>query len=119
MRKIAFVLASVMLAACASTPVPADKLANSQAAVRSAEEMNAERNPDAALYLRLAREQLDDAKKKIKDGDNERATYVLARAQADAEVALNLAREAQTRADAQKTIESVQQIKAQMEGSKS
>jgi hypothetical protein len=120
--KIPFVSAGVgalCLVACASAPVPADKLARSQAAVRSAEEMNAEAHPDSALYLKLAREQLEDAKKILKDGDNGRAAYVLQRAEADAQLALNLAKEKAARLEAQKTIENVQQIKTQMEGTKS
>src|SRR5690606_25833530 len=88
---------AVSAAGCASSPVPADKLARSQAALRSAEEMGADRQPTAALHLRFAREQLDLARRLIEKGDNARANGVLARAEADAEVALNLSREASAR----------------------
>lgn len=101
----------------ASGPVPADKLAQSQAAVRSAQELGAERVPPAALHLKVANEQLNLARKLIADGDNKRAEYVLLRAEADAEVALNLAREQAAREDAQRTIMQVQQLKnSQPEG---
>lgn len=110
--------AAVVLGACgASGPVPADKLAQSQAAVRSAQELGAERVPPAALHLKVANEQLNLARKLIADGDNKRAEYVLLRAEADAEVALNLAREQAAREDAQRTIMQVQQLKnSQPEG---
>jgi hypothetical protein len=46
--------------------------------------------PQAALYLKLAEEQLQTAKTLIRDNDNQRAEYVLMRAQADAELAIAL-----------------------------
>lgn len=110
--------ASIALVACASSPVPADRLAKSTAAVRSAHELGAERVPNAALHLKVANEELDLAKKLMENGDNGRAEYVLLRAQVDADTALQLAREDQARADAQRTIDEVQKIKnSQPEGS--
>ena len=100
-----------LVAACASSPVPAERLAKSTAAIRSAHEVGAERVPNAAMHLKVANEELDLAKRLITDGDNRRAEYVLLRAQVDADVALQLAREDQARADAQKTIDEVQRVK--------
>ncbi len=118
MKIIAITGASaLLLGACASSPVPADTLARSQAAVRSADEVGAQKVPVAALHLKVANEELEQARKLIADGDNKRAEYILLRAEADAEAALNLAREATARADAQKTIVEVQKMKtAQPEG---
>jgi hypothetical protein len=104
--------ASIALAACASSPVPADRLAKSTAAVRSAQEVGAEKVPPAALHLKVANEELDVAKRLIENGDNRRAEYVLLRAQADADAALQLAREDQARVDAQRTMIEVQRVKA-------
>lgn len=110
--------ASIALVACASSPVPADRLAKSTAAIRSAHEVGADRVPNAALHLKVANEELDLAKRLIKDGDNGRAEYVLLRAQVDADAALQLAREDQARVDAQRTMEEVQKVKnSQREGS--
>jgi hypothetical protein len=107
-----------LVAACASSPVPADRLAKSTAAIRSAHEVGAERVPNAALHLKVANEELQLAKHLISDGDNSRAEYVLLRAQVDADTALQLARENQARADAQRTVEEVQRVKnSQREGS--
>jgi len=113
MKTIAWIGASsVVLGACAASPVPADRLAQSQAAVRSAHEVGAENVPPAALHLKVANEELDLAKRLITDGDNKRAEYILLRAEADANAALALAREAAARDDAQRTIDQVQKLKA-------
>jgi hypothetical protein len=107
------------LAACATTPVPADKLSRSQAAVRSAEEMNAQAEPAAAMHLRLAHEQIALAKQLLKDGDNERAASVLLRAEADADAARELARKHAARMEAQTAKQNIEQLKSSMEGPKS
>jgi len=103
--------ASIALVACASSPVPADRLAKSTAAIRGAHEVGAERVPNAALHLKVANEELTLAKRLIADGDNRRAEYVLLRAQVDADAALQLAREDQARTDAQRTLDEVQRVK--------
>ncbi|MBS2019464.1 MAG: DUF4398 domain-containing protein [Deltaproteobacteria bacterium] len=117
--KISLVAASALaIVACGSSAIPADRLARSQAAYRSAQEMGAANNPQAALHLRLAEEQLTTAKALIKDGENERADSVLRRAEADANLALDLARSENARTEATKTMEQVQKAKqaAQMGG---
>ncbi len=111
---LATTFAATALVGCASSPVPADKLARSQAAITSAEEMNAARVPQAALYLRMAQDELNQAKLYLKDGDTERATAILGRAEADGQASLHLAREAAARAEAQKTVDSAQELKKQM-----
>lgn len=97
--------AAVGLVACGSTPPPHEREASSQAAIRTAHEMNAQQVPQAALHLKLAQEQFDKGKALMNDGDNKRATYVLMRAQADAELALALARENKTKTEAQVLID--------------
>lgn len=121
--KTSLIVATALVAAvgCATTPVPADKLASSQASVKSAEEMNAQGEPRAALHLKLAKEQLSQAKDLMKEGENDKARTVLSRAEADGEAALNIARAKSARIEAEKTIESIQQAKTQIspEGPKS
>jgi len=86
--------ASVLLAAgCASHPPPTDHLASAIAATRGAEEAGAPRVPGAALQLKLAQEQIAQARAMMEDGDNERADFMTLRAYNDAELALALARE--------------------------
>jgi len=96
---------AVGLVACASTPAPHEREAASEASIRAANEVGAAQVPQAALHLKLAQEQLEKAKAQMKDGDNNDAAYTLLRAQADAELALSLARENKTRTDAQQVID--------------
>ena len=86
-------LAAVVTAGCASYPQPTDHLASSMAAVRGAEEAGADNVPKAALHLRLADEQIAQARTMMENGDNERADAMTIRAYNDAELALALARE--------------------------
>ena len=122
MRRLMLVLGTALGAqavACATTPIPADKLSRSTAAVKSAEVVNADRVPSASVHLRLAREQLDRARQMLKDGDTERAEYMLLRSEADAEAAMNLAIGVEAQQDAIQTIRTVQTMKAQLEGPES
>ena len=82
---------------CASHPPPTDNLASAIAAVRGAQEAGAGQVPKAALQLKLAEEQVSQARAMMKDGDNERADYMTLRAFNDAELALALAREDQAK----------------------
>jgi hypothetical protein len=68
-------------------------MADAESAQRSARELGAESKPTAQLSLKLADEQIAQAKSAIQRGDNQRADFLLIRAKADAELALALARE--------------------------
>jgi uncharacterized protein YqfA (UPF0365 family) len=87
----------VTLVACAGYPAPQQHMADSVAAVRGAEEVGAAAQPQAALNLKLAQEELARAKALLDDGKNEEADFMTLRAKADAELALNLAREEESR----------------------
>ena len=91
---IPILLAVPFVWACgASMPEPKQPLADAESASRSARELGADAQPAAKLYARLANEQIGDAKALIAQDEHERATYVLVRARADAELAVALARE--------------------------
>jgi hypothetical protein len=79
--------------ACASAPAPNNQLASAQAAVRASKELGAERVPEAQLHQQLAEEQIQKARKLMQDDENERAEFALARAKADAELSVALARQ--------------------------
>jgi hypothetical protein len=100
-----------LASACASIPAPQERLVASQAAIRAAEEVGANQVPAASLHLQLAREQTEHAKKLMDQGDNRRAEYSLLRAESDAELALQLAKEAPARAEAQAALDRVQDLK--------
>jgi hypothetical protein len=74
-------------------PPPTDRLAGAEAATRSARELGADREPSAALHVKLAEEQIGTAKNLMKNDDNKRADLVLQRASADAELAVVLVKE--------------------------
>lgn len=99
-------IAIPLVTACGSSfPEPKQPLADAEAAARSAREVGAENVPDARLHAKLADEQIAQAKTRIADGDNERATYLLLRGRADAELSLALAKEEAAKVDKNKTAE--------------
>jgi len=85
----------------ASYPAPAQHLADAQSAERSAAELGAANQPKALLHLQLAHEQIVAANAAIRDGDNERADRLLARARSDAELAIALTREDTAKTESQ------------------
>jgi hypothetical protein len=103
-RSVVLLAAAISLGfACASHPPPTDHMASAIAAVRGAQVAVAQAGevPEAALHLKLAEEQVAQARQMIDRGDNERADYMTLRAYNDAELALALAREHQARAAAE------------------
>lgn len=95
---------------CATT-TSTEKLEASAAAIRSAEEIGAQKIPQANLYLQLAKEQSEHAKEIIAaGGDRDEAVALLARAEADAELARALAREDSTRLQAQEAVDRIKTI---------
>jgi hypothetical protein len=107
------VLVALVSAGCGGAPLPADRLASAEAAVRGADEVGGESQPQASLHLKMARDQIAQAKSLIKDGDNDRAGMVLSRAEVDAELALSLTREASARTQATAAIQEAQALRQQ------
>ena len=101
------VSALVLACGCASYPMPADRMAQAEAAARSAQETGANAIPQGQLHLKLAREEIVEAQALISDKHNKRADFVLLRAQADAELALAEAREEQARGEARKVLDQI------------
>src|SRR5260370_7600164 len=79
--------------ACASSPVNSERLAASEAAIRAAREMGAEKVPPPPLHLQLAKEQEEQPKKLLNQGDRKRADVLLIRSQPDPEFPLAFAHE--------------------------
>lgn len=63
--------------------------------IRAAEAMGANEVPRARMFLSYAEEQVRNADRAIEAGENNQARMLLARAQADADLALSLAQEQQ------------------------
>ena len=114
-RRLASLAALALLAAgCASYPEPKQAQINSEAAVRGAQEVGAERDPQATLHLRYATDQIADAKRLMAAGENEQAERMLMRAKADAELALVLAKLRTEQADAQLAQSEVAEMKRKL-----
>lgn len=111
MNKLMMSLAALGLMACASVPIPADRLAHSEASIRGAEEIGALGVPAAKLHLELAKDQNETAKRMAAKGDK-RAVLVLARAESDGELALGLAREVSVHSDALRAMDDLKALRA-------
>lgn len=94
-------------------PEPRNQLSASEAAVRAAEVGGAQNNPQSALHLKRAREQVESGKALMDEGEHERAEWVLRRAQADADLALSLASEETQRRKAAQAKEELEQLQEQ------
>jgi hypothetical protein len=105
-------LALILGAACASTTTARnEKAESSSAAIRAADEVGASHNPDAALYLQLAKEEAEHARGVINPKEKDRADRLLMRAQVDAELSLALARTESEKAEARSAIDKVKALK--------
>jgi hypothetical protein len=83
-----------------------------QASYRGAQEAGAEGNPKARLHLKLAEEEMEQARKLIEQKKNGDAALALNQAKADAELAIGLAREAKVEAEAQEAVARVKALQA-------
>lgn len=81
------------------------------ASIRAAQEVGASHTPQAALHLQLAQEQFDAARKMDNPDDRDHADRLLMRSQADAELALALARTETEKAAAQGALARVKTLK--------
>ncbi|HEY8210450.1 MAG TPA: hypothetical protein VIG99_23370 [Myxococcaceae bacterium] len=102
------------LAGCATSRAPLMQMADARGEIRAAEQLNADHIPTASNYLALARQEEDQGRRLLNAGQETRASYVLARAKADAELALALATEAPVREEAQRAMDQVKQLQSQM-----
>lgn len=115
--KTTFAILGIMFAiGCGGAAVPVAEVADSQATIRAAEEAGAERNPQASLHLKLARDQLAKARELIQEGEEERASLYLNQAQADAELALALAHKMREQRAVQTAQERINEISGPTQG---
>lgn len=85
-------VALLLVGGCAGT-VPTQRLVDAQSSERSAKELGADQVPKAQLSLKLAQQQIAQAKARMSDGDNDEAEGLLMRAKADADLAVAQTRE--------------------------
>jgi len=110
----AIAAASLGVACGGSYPEPREAQTQTEAAVRGAQEVGADKDPQATLHLKYATDQITEAKNLIASGDNHRAEMVLMRAKADAELAVALAKERTEKADAQKAQDDVANMRKKL-----
>jgi hypothetical protein len=108
-------LSGLLATACGgSFPEPKEAEIQSEAAVRGAAEVGADKDPQATLHLKYAKDEIDEAKKLIAAENNERASFVLMRARADAELSLMLAKAHNEKVDAQKAQDEVAEMRKKL-----
>jgi len=107
-RLLSSALFAVLVAACGGSSLPPAKVAETQSSISAATAVGADQNPQAALHLKMARDQLAQAQGLIDDNKGDEARLVLERADADAEVALMITREAEASANVKKAQADVQ-----------
>ncbi|MBN2191771.1 MAG: DUF4398 domain-containing protein [Polyangiaceae bacterium] len=111
-----------LLVACGGAPPPNDQMAKTEAEIRAAQvkldELRqagpSDGTPKVELHLKLASDQVAEAKKLIADKDMDRAELVLLRAEKDAQYALNLAQEWEARARAEAKVQEVNELREKM-----
>jgi hypothetical protein len=102
-------------AGCAhQTTLPPEQIASSEASLHAADAIGAERDPQAALHTKYARDQLAAARALAAHGHGDVASRLLVRASADADLALSLARGANARAQAQTAIDQVRRLEQEL-----
>lgn len=88
----------------------ANETAETAAAIAAAETAAPKDHPQASLHIKLARDQLQEAKRLMQDDEDDKAWLVLQRATADAELALMLARESDAKEKAERARQQVESL---------
>ncbi|MDX2052838.1 MAG: DUF4398 domain-containing protein [Polyangiaceae bacterium] len=78
--------------ACGGSQVPTRSVADARASAAAAQAVGAERDPQAALHLKLANDNLARAERLIAEEEMEEAKLVLDEAKIDADLAFKLAK---------------------------
>jgi hypothetical protein len=99
-KRLSILVVVALAGACASHNGPPAASADAKAAISAAEAVGAQNEPQAALHLKLARDQTQKADALARDGKEEEARALIERAKVDAELALVLTRDASVRAEA-------------------
>jgi hypothetical protein len=100
-----------VLAACGGAELNQTRATNVQASLIAAEKVGANDQPQAALHLQLAKEQIESAKRLAADGDQLNSDLMLERAKADAELAMQLARTDREQQNARQAWEKIRELK--------
>lgn len=105
--------APLLVVACASGEVSTQRMTDTRAALQAAERVGADADPQASLFLTYAKEQMARAQSLSEQGSIESAELMLQRAEADAELAMVMAQEAEVRRDVEATLERIRALQNQ------
>jgi hypothetical protein len=114
-RQFACLSVLALSVACGASAPPTLQQSKTQSAIRGAEVAGAEDTPKAKLHLKMAKDHLANAEQLISEEEYDDAALVLRRAEADAELAIALAKEEQARDRAEDLQKKVQELKREME----
>ena len=106
-------LATLLVVGCGSAEVSTQRMTDTQSALRAAERVGAQSDPQASLYLTYAKEQLERAEQLIEEDEAERAELMLERAEVDAELAMAKAQEAEVQREVEATLERIEALRTQ------
>ena len=98
----------IAVVGCAGAPL---RMGETSADIRAAENEGAKYVPDAAIHLNLAKDELAQAARLAEQGKKPEAKSTLSRAEADAELAMVLAREDAQKVEAVEAVERVYQLR--------
>lgn len=108
---LALAIAMLSAGGCATSELTQQKMVQTRAAIDAAKEFDADENPDVALHLRYANDQLSVAKELLEEGEERAAQRMLDRARTDAELAMALARTDRSRKDAEQAWQEVESLR--------
>jgi hypothetical protein len=101
--------ALVAITGCGSSTPPPNAV-EARSAISAAEATGAQGDPQAALHLQMAKDQVGAAEELLREGDRDEARLVLDRAAADAELAQVLTRKVQMQRRAQEAQQEIQRL---------
>jgi len=110
-------VALVASVGCGGSSLSAETVAQPQAEIRAAEEAGASGVPQAALHLKMAKDQLAQGNTLAAEGDDDKASRAYGRSKSDAELSVLLARLAAIKAKAQQAVDKVNALESGKAGS--
>ncbi len=105
--------AALAASACGGAAVPRERAESADSAWKGARAAGAETFPAADVHLKNAEKGIQEAKELIKNGDNEKADYVLQVAKAEADLATSLTRENAVKQEADRKQDQVKALQQQ------
>ena len=109
------ILCAAFVVSCGGSPKPpTEEMSKAKAVSRAADEVGATDTPKAALYLKMANDQIAEAEQLIKREKMNQARMLLMRAEADAELSIAHAKAASKEEEAEAAILKVQKLKKEM-----